>query len=434
MTRTQDRLRDALSAQAAQVRDDRLRPLPVREPDPGAERKARRRQVWRAWLIPVAAAASVVLVIGLVLTVTRHATPPQRQPVNQQAPLPRYFVRIVPGGGTPPIEVQSVSTGAVIATVRPPKAPRGGTLNVGAVAAAPDDRTFYVEYGVVSPNINVTQTWILSSSITASGSATPLTTVKGGMLSHQPPDLQTWGSLAVSPDGSKLALTVDSSDHISNTSPGYSDKIIVIDLHTGRRTQWQGGLYRPGKQFSIPDLSWAADGQSLVFLGQWCDPAGEGTTCDGTPGPGGYRDAQVWSLSTAAGGGSLNHGRLLLGESARYPLIAQALGGPQGSDLTVAVTSGPANKLGERPELTAEDVSAATGAVQGVDYRVSRAQGFGGDPQQVWLAADPSGQHLLVSYAVDGGFIIGWIGQGALHRLPITQPYLPNDPTLIIAW
>ena len=181
-------------------------------------------------------------------------------------------MRIAPGGGTPPIEVQSVSTGAVIATVRAPKPPRGGALDVGAVAAAPDDRTFYVEYGVVSPNINVTQTWILTFSITGSGSATPLTTVKGGLLSHQPPDLQTWGSLAVSPDGSKLALTVDSSDHISNTSPGYSDKIIVIDLHTGQRTQWQGGLYRPGKQFSIPDLSWSADGRSLVFLGQWCDP------------------------------------------------------------------------------------------------------------------------------------------------------------------
>jgi hypothetical protein len=434
MTRIEERLRDALQASAARVRDDRLGPLPARDPDPGAERKARRRQVWRAWLIPVAAAASVVLVIGLILAVTRHATPAQQQPANQQTPLPGYFVRIAPGGGTPPIEVQSVSTGAVIATVRPPKPPRGGALNVGAVAAAPDDRTFYVEYGLVSPNINVTQTWILTFSITGSGSATPLTTVKGGLLSHQPPDLQTWGSLAVSPDGSKLALTVDSSDHISNTSPGYSDKIIVIDLHTGQRTQWQGGLYRPGRQFSIPDLSWAADGQSLVFLGQWCDPAGQGTTCDGTSGPGGYRDAQVRSLSTAAGGGSLNHGRLLLAESARYPLIAQALGGPHGSDLTVAVPSGQANKLGERPELTVEDVSAATGAVRGVDYRVSRAQGFGGDPQQVWLAADPSGQHLLVSYAVDGGFIIGWIGHGALHRLPITQPYLPNNPTLIIAW
>ena len=53
---------------------------------------------------------------------------------------------------------------------------------------------------------------------------------------------------------------------------------------------------------------------------------------------------------------------------------------------------------------------------------------------QAWLAADPSGQHLLISYAVDGGFIIGWIGQGALHRLPILQPYLPGNATLIIAW
>ena len=60
--------------------------------------------------------------------------------------------------------------------------------------------------------------------------------------------------------------------------------------------------------------------------------------------------------------------------------------------------------------------------------------GQGRLPQQVWLAADPSGQHLLISYAVDGGFVIGWIGHGALHRLPITQPYLPNDSTLIIAW
>ena len=88
MTTTEDRIRDSKSAQAAQVRDDRLRLLPVREPDPGAERKARRRQVWRAWLIPVAAAASVVLVIGLVLAVTRHATPTQQQPVTSRPPCP----------------------------------------------------------------------------------------------------------------------------------------------------------------------------------------------------------------------------------------------------------------------------------------------------------------------------------------------------------
>jgi hypothetical protein len=61
-------------------------------------------------------------------------------------------------------------------------------------------------------------------------------------------------------------------------------------------------------------------------------------------------------------------------------------------------------------------------------------RGQGRSPEQVWLTADPSGQQLLISYGVDGGFIIGWIGHGALQRLPITQPYLPNNATLIIAW
>ena len=39
-----------------------------------------------------------------------------------------------------------------------------------------------------------------------------------------------------------------------------------------------------------------------------------------------------------------------------------------------------------------------------------------------------------LSLAVRGGFTIGWIGHGAFHRLPIPQPYLPGDPTLVIAW
>ncbi len=42
--------------------------------------------------------------------------------------------------------------------------------------------------------------------------------------------------------------------------------------------------------------------------------------------------------------------------------------------------------------------------------------------------------HLLVSYAVDGGFTIGRIDHGAFQPLPITQPFLPNNATLVIAW
>jgi hypothetical protein len=425
MTRIEERLRDALQASAAQVDDNRLRPLPAPALDAQAERRARRHRTWRGWLIPAAAAAGVVLVIGLVLVVTRHATPSQpgqTKPASQQA-APRYFARFVQTSTSSGIQVQSVSTGAVTAYLPSPKSPRGGALNIDALAAAPDDRTFYVEYGLVSPNIDVTQTRIFTFSITSDGTATSLSMLKGGLLSHQPPGLQTWGNLAVSPDGSKLALTVNTSNHITNTSPGYSDKIIVIDVRTGQRTQWQGGLDRPGRTFSIPDLSWSADGRSLIFLGQWCT-AMAAPACNGTPGSSGYRDAQVWSLSTSDGGGPLTRGRLLLRQSARYPLIAQALGGPHGESL--AVLSGQPNKFGQWSELTIEEA----GSARSVVYRVSRAE----SPQQVGLTADPSGQHLLVSYAVDGGFLIGWIDHGALHLLPITQPYLPNNATLVIAW
>ncbi|HLK73155.1 MAG TPA: hypothetical protein VKU77_05850 [Streptosporangiaceae bacterium] len=45
-----------------------------------------------------------------------------------------------------------------------------------------------------------------------------------------------------------------------------------------------------------------------------------------------------------------------------------------------------------------------------------------------------AGLQVRWSHAADGGFIIGWIGQGALCRLPILQPYLPGNVTLIIAW
>jgi anti-sigma-K factor RskA len=434
MTKIEERLQDALQASAARVRDDRLRPLPAAEP--GAERRAIRRQAWRAWLIPAAAAASVLLVVAVVVAVTRHTTEPATQQSTSQVAMPSYFVRWVGNGPSGRIEVRSVSTGAVIATVPPPKSPLAGALDIEAVAAAPDDRTFYVEYGVVGPNPSGNQIWIFSFSLTGSGSVTPQTMIKGGRITNQTAGLQTWGNLAVSPDGTKLALTADSIDGVPVLAPAYSDKIIVIDLVTGQRTQWQGGLDRRMQQFSIQDLSWSADGRSLIFLGRWCDLPGPTDSCAGVSARGGYSDAQVWSLSVATGGGPLTRGRLLLRQSARFPLIAQALGGPGGpggSDLTVGVVSGQVANDKWRV-LTVEDVSAATGAVLHVDYGLSLGAGQGRSPEQVWLAADPSGQHLLVSYAVDGGFTIGWIGHGAVHRLPIAQPYLPNNATLIIAW
>ena len=432
MSRTEDRLQDALSALAGQVRDERLRPLPApardRDRDP-------RRQARNAWLIPAAAAASVLLIIAVVVAVTRHAAESRTQQTTSQVAMPGYFVDWVGAGPSGRIQVRSVSTGALIATVPPPKSPIGDALDVEAVAAAPDDRTFYVQYGLGTPNLAGHQIWIFSFSLAGSGSVTPQTMIKGGPITNGLPGQPAWGTLAVSPDGTKLAFAANSIDRVTALSPAYSDKIIVIDLLTGQRTQWQGGLFRTGKQFSIPNLSWSADGRSLIFLGQWCDPPGPTASCSGGPAPGAYRDAQVWSLSIATGGGSLTRGRLLLRQSARFPLIAQAFGpgGSGGSDLTVAVLSGQVDN-GNWRVLTVEDVSAATGTVRQVDYGLSLGRGQGRTPQQVWLTADPSGQHLLISYAVHGGFTIWWIDHGALHRLPIRQPYLPSNAPLTIAW
>jgi hypothetical protein len=61
--------------------------------------------------------------------------------------------------------------------------------------------------------------------------------------------------------------------------------------------------------------------------------------------------------------------------------------------------------------------------VLGVDYRHSSNPGIGGPLYGIWLSADPSGQHLLFSSSGSGGWFTGWIGQGALHPLPIKQPY-----------
>jgi len=46
-------------------------------------------------------------------------------------------------------------------------------------------------------------------------------------------------------------------------------------------------------------------------------------------------------------------------------------------------------------------------------------------------AADPSGQHLLLTYGVRRGFRTGWISQGRLRPLPIRQPYPGHQ---ITAW
>ncbi len=255
MTRTEERLRDALHASAGRVDDHRLRPLA------GPRRRRARARWWRAWGAPLAAAASVALVVILVVTVT--AGPPRAAGSGPSqagagggevtaATVPKYFAFVnrtilPPDKEQANIVVLSTSTGVEVARTTPVFT--GPSADYTALAAAPDDRTFYAAYRVGS------QTWIYRFAIPAHGAIMPMTRVKGGVVNDPVGNYYTSVSggyqVAVSPDGTQLALTVNSREP---GMFGIPDKIVIINLKTGAQRAWQG---RPGPA-----------GQSI----QYCEP------------------------------------------------------------------------------------------------------------------------------------------------------------------
>jgi hypothetical protein len=434
MTRTEERLGDALRASAAQVRDP-LRPLPELRPEPGQRPRAARpgwlrgggTPGWaRGWLAPVAAAVSVALVIGLALALTSVPgwLAGRGGPAGSTAAsgLPRYFAQFA---GTNPVgarvEIRSVATGSVVASAPSPRR-AGWSVQPDVMAAAPDGRTFYVAYKAIQPGSATTaQTWIYRLGTAGSG----LTLIKDGAI----PDSASAGvgsSMAVSPDGTKLALTV--ARPVPGTSgPASTDEIVTVDLRTGARTAWQGGLGRSGRTLLIPDVSWTADGRSVVFLALWCNPAIALNLCADAFVPTLSRMEQVGSIPVTSGGGSLARGTVLLRQQGSLagpiPVIADAVAGPRPDELTLVLLSGRTTAAGAWPVATVERVAASNGSVLGTDYRLAAGRG-GQPPHDIELGADPGGRHLLLTYGSRSGFVTGWISQGTLRPLPIRQPYL----------
>ena len=367
--------------------------------------------------LPAAAAASVALVIGLVAAVT-GAPRPGPGPGGAPAAPPPYYVTFRDAPDNQPVQIHATATGQVIAEEPAPKAPSGGLVTADALAAAPGDRTFYVEYDAFARTVR--QIWIFSFTITNAGTVTPLAPVSGGVLNGQAA-LDNRSSLAVSPDGAKLALTTSTTIEQDGAYYSQAGQIVVIDLLTGARTTWQGGLHRGNLFPTIQNLSWGPGGRSLVFLALWCDypgPPKDDGLCSGASVRGGRRDAQVWSLPAGTSGGTLASVRLLLQQSARFPVIAQALADPAGPRITALVLSGAVTRYGVWQRLAVDQISAATGSLLSQPYRTAGRLGSEGTPDAVWLTSDPAGHFFLISY-VDGLRVsVGWIGSGTFHPLP----------------
>jgi len=415
MTSTEERLRDALGAAAALVRDDRLRPLPAPETRP--RRPALRRHM--GWLGPAAAAISVLLILALALTLTgpSHKPTPLVSYPALPAGFPKYFAQIVGPSqiAGPPgqldVVIRSTSTGAEVTRAAAPDVPdwRLTPLNV---ATAPDSRSFYIEYRAVDLQKNTSQIWIYLLTFTHGGSSNYLAWIKGDPFPGSGL-LVDGGSMAVSPDGRKLAFT-ETTQRLNGRS--WPDAITVVDLRTGARSTWQGGMSRPGQTLTIPAISWTPDGRSLVFRAVWCRPIPNSDVCLDQSGQPGYRAPEIRSLDVGTRGGTLDHGSTLrLSPSARYPVIADAIAGP-GGELTLAVLSGPADAA----TLTVERVGAA-GKRLGVLYR-SRAYGTEGRPDSVTLTPSAAGTYLLIAYNGPNGPVTGWIDHGKLRFLPNKHP------------
>jgi hypothetical protein len=427
MTRTEDRLTDALGASAHTVREDTLHP-PVIPPH--------RDRRWARWLVPASAAAAVALVAVLVAALTGQAAGHRPAGTGTAGP-PHYYVDI---GNQNQVVVRSTATGAVTATV-PIRSSR--SFGDGAVTAAADGTFFVASF------TSQTDEQIYHFGLTAAGRVTGLAPVPGGRFTEQV------NAMAASRDGSRLAVTVDyfpggisvSSGAVSQ--PGSTHKasgasnrpaslptyrslarIIVIDLRTGSHSVWQGGLNKPGfADFDINSLSWTTD-QQLVFTGQWCWPFSVNAQACEAAAHGDRRVAEVREISTAPAGGQLDSGRLLLRQSARYPYIASAVISPDGQTITALVMHGSLEHQapGTVPrQLSAVQISASSGRQLRVLYQ--RPLG----PTGFWtLSPDSTGTHWLLDGADSYGNgdgppnqmnlgYNGWISGGRLIPLrPVT--------------
>ena len=412
MTSIQDRLTDAMSAAASTVREADLRPLAARP----------RRWHQATWAAPVAAAAAVVLVIGLVVAASNGLFGKHQPAGPAHLPTAPHRFYLATDIGSFRTTVRSTATGKAIAVVPVPSVQAAESVSPALATAG--NGLFYI--AAFQRGVPGEQIWRFR--LTPAGQVTGFGRIPGGALRPG----WTADALAASPDGSLLAVGAyyqrDHRYHGRLSGPERSDQLIVIHTGTGAQSRWRGGSLGGARYFRVASLSWTGDSRQLAVLGEWCRSAGNpgGEMC-----PAGQRQAQLRAIEPAGRtGGSILAGRLLLRQSPRIPFLAQALISPDGSTVTAMVlrgrTIGNPQISGIFPQdLSVQQISVATGRQVSVLFRrnlgdTSEVSGPMADP--LAMTADATGRNLILNGGICNrgctNEFNGWLHAGRLVPLP----------------
>ena len=399
MNTTEERLRTAIRETAAEITAGSTLPLSLPEPSRRVPRPrlrlrgARHPDGWRRAIAPAAAAASVIAVVAASLVLTSGGgsrgqgpgsgteTPAAR--AAALASVPPYYVALTGDAAEAQhAVVRATATGAVLATITAPRPYRTLTW----VSGAADDRTFILaaqrwwqirpgKAGQAAENRDGdTRVRFFRLQLGSTGHVTQLTELS---LPQKPRAGQLAG-IALSPDGSELALDLTPGSGPSERNP----EILGINLATGSQREWVWpgtGWVGNFKPMGEP-LSWTADGRMLAFQ-KWTG-----------------NNVAVRLLDTTARGADLRSARLVARFFSRDGVFtigpaANTIITPDGTKVVV-----PSARYTLRPdttELRITEFSSSTGNVVRI-LDPWRFKGSGAASWQDVLWTNSSGSTLIV--------------------------------------
>ena len=384
MNISEDQLRAVLDDTAQDIPPDGVPPLRLAGGRRHSWLRVSRRR-WQGWLAPLAAAVSIAVIVASLtfagaFSSQPHPGPAAHKPGGPFAGLPPYYVQIAgpnPQSTAPQREsavIRATATGKVVGTVTAPKP----YDTFASAAGTGDGRTFVlaaakqkVTYEGGGTNVQDSPVRLFRLRIGAGGHST-LTPL---LIPPQPE-----GDLAVSPDGTKLAIGDENAT------------IRIFDLATGaeRTWTWPGrGRITNNAGGNGEILSWTANDRTLAFQ-QWVGNSIDVRLLD-TTAPGG--DLQRASRLAVAWPGDAETFHYVNGKVSNVIDGFSAIITPDGSKIVAAAVSENLHPLAS--ELMFTEFAAATGRPVAALGRWRLPGMYPGQIQDVeW--SSPSGNKLIV--------------------------------------